>query len=386
MKILATLLALTSFGLATTSEAQEQPLPVRPANIRGRAGSPPVERVLHVTYDVASDRIRSVRDANPNEFGLGSFCFDNSESTDPSIFPYVVANSGEDLLNWGTKNCPGASRLRSFTMAYRSEANDPAFGGPGAVFSVALYSGTTGFGQPGTEVFRHTFSGLPTAGGLTGFVIFTVDFGIDPLPLADGAFGWSYLQLDGDSGPLLVRAPKPLLGTRDAIDIYSPGPATPATYIGTFNYGGCTGGSGEECANTWMQLDEIANNEVADSAVLNGSGANPVLLREIFPARLGRVWAVRVDATVPDPYANPYTILFGSRAAAATPISTRYGEFLLDPAQQAFRPNLAEAGYTFSIPADTALVGLRFFVQAAVLPPANPSVILTNALRVRIGY
>lgn len=361
--------------------------------VRGGTGATPVRRVLHVTYDLQQERVRSARPASVGELALGSQpCFDNTQINLPVDPQYVVANSGEDVLNWGTKLCPGASRLRSFTIAYRSEAVDVTQGGPGAAFSLALYTGTTGFGQPGTEVFRRTFTGMPANGAPAGptvqygfilpepMVIFTVDFGTDPLPLSDGAFGWSFLQLDGDTGPVLVRAPRRILGTFDAMDIYSPGPATAATYVGTFNY------SGSPPANMWIQLVEIANNEVAQSTVLNGTGVNPLLLNEILPARLGQVWAARINATVPTIYSEPYTILLTS-TAASSPTASPFGEVLVDTAQLLRRPQLGEAGYTFSIPPDTSLVGFRFFVQGIVLPPiAAPAIQLTNALSVRVGY
>jgi hypothetical protein len=361
--------------------------------VRGGTGTSRVKRIVHVIYDVQQDRLSTVRTASPGELALGGQpCFDNSQIIVPDDPQYVVANSGEDILNWATKRCPGADRLRKFTIAYRSEALDVTQGGPGAAFSIALYTGSAGFGQPGTEVFRRTFTGMPGYDAPESptvlypypdaepLVLVTVDFGTEPMPLSDGAFGWSFLQLDGDTGPVLVRAPRQLLGTLDAMDIYSPGPATPATYVGTFNYGG------SPSANMWIQLDEIATDEVANSTTFNGTGVNPALLSEILPARIGHVWAARINATVPQIYASPYTILLTS-AAASAPIASRFGEVLVDPAQFLGRPQFGEAGYSFALPPDTSLVGFRFFVQGIVLPPiASPAIRLTNALSVRVGY
>jgi len=406
MKRSATVLASPFLlALAGSLAAQQAVPPERLPEVRGGTGSEPVERVVHVVFDAHAGKVKSLRVGSPSEIALGNPpCYDNSIIHLPVDPQYIVANPGEELLNWGTKNCPGASRLRSFTIAYRSEAVDTSLGGPGAVFGLALFSGTAGFGNPGTEVYRATFTGQPSNGALpsgtvvyeyqgnpflTGpapLVLFTVDFGIDPLPLGDGPFGWSFLQLDGDTGPVSVDAPRPILGTRDAMDIYSPGPAVPGSYVGTFNYGGCSSAATPPCANMFVQLDEIANNETANVAVLNGSGTNPVLLEQIFPARLGRLWAVRVNVIAP-PYPNPdFTILFLSNAAAAGPIATPYGEFLIDPAQFVRQPLLGEGSYTFPIPADTGLIGRLVFAQAIVLAPATPSGRLTNALRIRVGY
>jgi len=375
-----------SAALALTPSAQEQALPFLKPEFRG--GDRPVNLIIHANYDAQLGQLTSVRRSPIGELGITNPpCFDNSEIKDPTTPGYIVANAGEDMLAWGTKNCPGASLLRNFTIAYRSEATDVAHGGPGAVFSIALYTGANGFGHTGTEIYRHTFTGMPTQGiGPAGepMVLLTVDFGTEPLRLNDGAFGWSFLQLDGDTGPVAAVAPKPLLGTADALDIYAPGPARPSNYLGTYNYGGCNNYP-FRCANMWIQLDEIANNEVASTSVVNGSGTNPVLLNEVLPARIGHVWAARVNASVPVISPFPFTILFVS-AAQFGPVSSPYGEVLVDPAQKLLAPIAAEGGYTFSIPADTALIGFRFFTQAAVLPPALPAITLTNALNVRIGY
>lgn len=402
---LAALSLLAASVVVAPRSAQDSNPPYAP-EVRGGTGLNRIERVLHVRYDVQAGKVRSVRSARPDDLALsGTLCFDNSLIELPIDPQYVVANPGEELLAFGQKNCPGASRLRSFTIAYRSEANDTSIGGPGAVFGLALFSGSSGFGNVGTEVFRRTFTGLPSNGapasptvqydhlgtpfqtGPAPLVFFTIDFGTEPLALADGPTGWSFLQLDGDTGPALVRAPRPILGTHDALDLFSPGPALPANYVGTFNYGGCAGiNPWPPCANLFIQLDEIANSEVANTTVLNGGGTNPNILEEILPARIGHLWAARVDVVAP-PWPNPdFTILYYSAAAASAPIATSFGQVLIDPAQQLRSPHLAEGSYTFSIPPDTALIGTRVFLQAAVLPPAVPSAFLTNALNVRVGF
>ena len=395
--------------LALPTLAQDSAPPFARPEVRGGTGHTPVEQVLLVTYDVPSARVRSLRATTPDQLALGvAPCYDNSLIEVPEDPQYVVANPGEELLAWGRKFCRGSNRLRSFTIAYRSEALDTSLGGPGAVFGLALHSGTTGFGTSGTEVFRRTFTGLPSYGAaasatvqydhngvpfLTGaapLVFLTIDFGIDPLPLPDGQVGWSFLQLDGDSGPAMVQAPRAVLGTVDALDIYSPGPPAAATYVGTFNYGGCSAPPSQPpCANLFVQFSEIRNAEVARTLVLNGSGTNPTILEELLPARIGQVWAARVNVAAPcsgQPCTNPdFTVLFHSRAAQS-PVTTRAGEILVDLNQLFLPPALAEGSYTFLLPADPALVGRRVFLQAAVLPPAATRITLTNALDVRIGY
>jgi hypothetical protein len=382
---------------AAGARAQESPPAVSAPEIRGGTGTGAVESVLHVTYDVRQDRTTTVRAASAGALGFGTaICFDNSDVLVPDDPQYPVALIGQDLLNWGFKFCPGASLLRRFTFAYRSEALDTSAGGPGAAFSFALHRGATGFGDPGTEIFRRTFTGLPSRGAPASddvvyfpfgqsapMVFFTIDFGVEPLPLDDGPFGWSFLQLDGDTGPVLVRAPRALLGTFDAMDIYGPGPAVAANYLGTFNYGGCDGTS--LCANMFVQLDEIRNDEVASSTVVNGSGVNPVSLSEVLPARLGGTWAASVSATPPSGANPPATLLFVS-ASALPAVATPWGEVLVHPGLRLAPPIPGEGGYALAIPADVTLAGISFHAQAALVPPTVPTLTLTNALRVRMGF
>ena len=153
---------------------------------------------------------------------------------------------------------------------------------------------------------------------------------------------------------------------------------------------GPTGASGCHCANTFIQLDEIATSELASTTVLNGSGANPRILEELFPPRIGQLWAVRVNIPNPCPVrcsGNPnFTILFLSAGILAAPVPSRFGEVLIDPAQRIFAPLLGEGAYFRSLPADVALVGTLLYAQAATLPPASSALKLTNPLRLRVGY
>jgi len=375
--------------LAVPFDAQQVVQPSGGMVLRKLPPSQGPRPVVHVVYDVAHDRIASIETLSPGQANLiAPPCFDNS-----AIYlddTYVVTDPGQELVNWGFKNCPGASRLRSITLLYLSEAQDVAAGGPGGVLQFSLWSGTRGFNRLGTEIFRRTITGLPSGHLVSPTTFLTLDFGANPLPLPDGNIGWGFLQLDGDTGPVLVTAPNVLIGTVDAMDIYSPGPAQAATYLGTFNYGGS--GTICHCANTFIQLDEIANNEVASTTVLNGSGVNPQILEELFPPRIGQLWAVRVDVPNPCPggtlcSGNPdFTILFLSAGNLAAPLASPYGEVLIDPSQRLSAPLLGEGAYFRLLPSDISLVGVVLYAQAATLPPASPTVALTNALRLRVGY
>jgi len=388
MVLSACLLALGFVAFPQQDQQAQVALPGAPgfrqAKVQGGDGP---RGMIHTTYDVTSGTMTTVEYGPDTRTSATTPCFDNS---DYFLWDtYVVTDPGQELVNWGRKNCGGASLLRKVTIGYLSEARRVEDGGPGGTLQVVLYSGTRGFNSLGTEIFRRTFNGLPARTDRPDppDQFLTIDFGAYPLPLADGNFGWGFLQLDGDTGPMLINAPNAQWGTADAMDIYSPGPARSATYVGTFNYAGLG------CASTWMQLDEIPVIETARTTVLNGSGVNPELLEELFPPRIGQLWAVRVNVPNPCPggfgcAGNPdFTILMTSAAALATPVPTPFGELLIDRTLAVTPPLFGEGTYFYAIPADTALVGTVLYAQAVVLPPdALPRTTLTNALRLRLGY
>ncbi len=347
----------------------------------------PGDEVLHAYYDVQEDRIREVRSESWGQIGLGNApCFDNSElAGDPGNATsfFVTPHPGEELVSWGFKFCRESGLVRRVTIGFGSNAEDLSGGGPGGAISFALYQGTQGFGVLGTEVFRRTISGLPFNGGHVPLFL-TIDFGTQPLRLSDGNIGWGFLQLDGATGPFLVRAPRRILGTANAMDLYSIGPASSSEYRGTFNYGSqaCSDPWFSLCASQWLQLEEVPAREVAVSLVRNGSGVNPVLLHETLPARLGQLWAANLVALDPLGFRHP-TVLFLSNADFG-PQSSPFGELLIDLAQQLGRPRIGRGGYTAPIPADLALAGRRIHLQGFVQDPAGEY--LTNALRVTVGY
>lgn len=329
---------------------------------------------VEVVYDVRSDRITSVTQIPPDVHAVDNeVCFDNSEA----VGPWVVSDPGVELVDWGIKNCRKVNRVSRIRIPLVTTALEVAAGGPGGTFSLALYSGTRGFGRLGTEVFRHTFTGLPgrPANGDYGFPTLLIDFGAEPLDLTDGMLGWGVLQLDGLTGPLLVRAPNSAAQTADALDTYSPGPARAATYVGTFNYGTvCT------CASLSIQIEEIESTEVAHTTVLDGSGVNPSILAELLPPRIGQTFAAFVNTGT-----TSRTLLFASSAPLA-PTPSAFGEILIDPTRPLTRPIPGLGSYAVPIPSDLALIGTAVYLQAAIVPPSVARMTLTNGLRLRLGY
>lgn len=386
----APLSLLLALSPTTVAQAQlSQAVQPDPGYLRTLQVAPGDLLLRHVVYDVQQDRITSVTNLPAGAQAIGSSpCYDNSDVYFDGVHPatYIVSDPGTELLAWGIKRCTGASRLRNVTLFYASEARDVSAGGPGGTLQFALYGGTSGFGSTGTELFRRTITGLPSGGGSGNFL--TLDFGTDPLPLPNGRIGWGFLQLDGDTGPVRVLAPRGLLGTIDGLDFFSPGPASAETYVGTFNYAS----SGCSCANMFLQLEEIADDEVAETTVVNGSGANPVLLEEVFPPRVGHFWVERVAVLHPGGQSGggggtpPFTVLATTAGLLPAPVATPFGELLVDRGLTLIPPQFEEGTYYRLLPSDLSLVGYEFYTQAAVLPPSSTSIYLTNALRHRIGY
>lgn len=368
--------------LASAAEAQRLELAGQPTpRVLGGTGTLAPPR-LHVVHDVWSGRttVRSLATPQGAELALGTPCFDNSDQLVPDDPQYVVANIGEELLDWGVKDCNGAGLIESFTIRYRSGAVDPSLGGPGAALSVALFRDSRGFGVPGFELFRRTLTGLPARISSVPSVLLTFDFGDHPLRLQDGRIGWSVMQLDGQTGPELVRAPRPELGTIDALDLYA-GPAAAGNYVGTFNYGGCAAPGFGPCASLWLQIEEIDESELASSTSVNGSGANPNVLSELQPARLGQVWAMHFDLTgFPGTTSTNLFVSLGG----TLPIPTPVGELLIAPGQILRPPLSANGTHLVAIPFDLSLAGIVLHTQGALRSPG--SLLLTNGLVVTLGF
>jgi len=390
-----TISLLSAFLLfATLTSAQGHPrlrvLPEPPPGGAQLAARAP--EVIRVTYDVQKGALRDRRSVPAGTLSFGSACFDNSDLVcDMTAFdPYTIGDlPGDELLDWGVKDCDGTGMIQSATFAYRTTALDPADGGPGATLSVALYRGTRGFNRPGVEIFRATLTGLPGQDAPAGnpheapFVFLTFDFGAQPLSLPDGPIGWGYMLLDNleaqfATGALLVQAPNPALGTIDALDVYQPGPPSNATYSGTFNFGTlCNHPPCCPDASTWLQLVETT----PGATLVNGSGVNPAVFTELLPARLGQAWVTSFDLSA-WPNATHTLILLSSRARA--PFLTPRGELLVDLTGAVSAPHVsASALHVVPIPLDMNLAGFVLHTQGVV---RSPGVVLTNGLDITIGF
>jgi hypothetical protein len=349
--------------------------------------------VIRVTYDMATGTLRDRHVVPAGAMALGlAPCFDNSDLVcDMGAFePFTIGDHlGDELLDWGVKDCEGSGLVRSLTIAYRTTALDVADGGPGATLSFGLYRGTRGFGHVGTEIFRRTFTGLPAQAAPANnsheapFVFLTIDFGSQPLPLPDGPIGWGYMLLDNEdrnfvTGALLVNAPSDALGIIDALDVYAPGPAPTGNYTGTFNFASTICQHPPCCpkASTWLQIVEAPSG----AAIVNGNGTNPEVFHELLRARLGQTWVTHFDLSGhPGTTATRIYATLGGLA----PFQTPFGELLLAPPR--LGPPFVGLGlHMVPVPLDPALDGLVIHTQGLLI--AGSSFTLTNGLDITLGY
>jgi hypothetical protein len=379
--------------LASSAVAQERhPLRVLPGPVvPGARLSDVPPPVIRATYDVATGTIRdrSVVPAGGIALGVAP-CFDNSDLVcDMGPFePYTIGNQlGDEMLDWGVKDCNGSGLVRSVTIAYRTTALDTADGGPGATLSFGLYRGTRGFNVVGTEVFRRTFTGLPAQAAPANnsheapFVFLTIDFGSQPLPLPDGPIGWGYMLLDNEdtdfaTGALLVNAPNAATGVVDALDVFTPGPASAGNYLGTFNFASvCNHPPCCPKASTWLQIVEAPSG----AEIVNGNGTNPAVFHELLRARLGQSWVTHFDLSGhPGTSATMIFATLGSTVPRATP----FGELFLAPPRLG-PPFVALGLHMVPIPLDPGLDGLVIHTQGVL---SGTTLTLTNGLDITLGY
>jgi len=369
---LATGLAL---GLATSAFAQQQtvvPPPIITPN------SPPTE-VREIVFDWSAQRIVSdvVRPVTTPAIRSTASCFDNSSSYGSwSLFNNVA----DEIVDWGVKNCDQTDVIVNFTFSYKTYADDPSLGGPGAAMTWTLYEGTDGFGNLGTEVASFSFSGLPgtmnpgSPSWPTYYI--TVEFGKNPLVVPDGNIGWGYMNDDGQSGPVLALAPNATLGTRDALDVYTPGPATNGNYTGTFHW------SGVFQASFLFLITEAPADLLAQTTIVNGSGVNPLLFSTITQPVLGSNWLSQVDISG---YPNSPASVVAASPVPITPVLTWWGEALIDPTAPGYGLDYGYSLHSIQLPLWPDLAGLTYHTQAGIFLGGG-SIVLTNGVDLTFGW
>ena len=298
-----------------------------------------------------------------------------------------MAGFNDELVDWGVKSSGATGIVNGFTFGYATDTMDVSVGGPGASFDIAFYSGTTGFGNLGTEVARFALTGLPgttTGAPIVAFVTVDLTTGGD-FVLPDGPIGYGYCLGDPGSvsslaGPMLVDTTACSPGTVSNLDVYAC-PANPGNYSLTSNLGGTNG-------STYMVLTEEDGSEVATTALYNGSGLNPLLASDGgTPPVIGSTWPVTIDNSA------GYTTSIGLYTAGSLPpgVVLAGGEVLvdiLDPNGFALVSNVIGTGindHSEFIAPSASLVGAEFTFQGLLFGGIVPYQ-LTNALEIQIGF
>ena len=200
-----------------------------------------------------------------------------------------------------------------------------------------------------------------TATPLIGSAPLTVSFTDATTPAAT-SWSWNF----GDTGASTLQNPT---------HTYT----APGTYTVTLVAEGAAGVATEE------KSDFIVVQTPATSTYYNGTGVNPPCFAATPPV-IGSTWTGTVDSSIlPSPVV---TIIFG-RFAKAGPISTIYGQLLVNPSAFLFDSVRVASGgvdtHTFVLPNDPSLVGRPAEAQAMVY--ANSSMArFCNAATMVAGY
>jgi hypothetical protein len=331
----------------------------------------------HFVYDAATGVVRQVSEA-PRGFPLPSgaatsaVCFDNVDDT---LWASSHPVTHQELVDWGVKQCGLRGRVTSFTFAYKTAR-------PSVDLSIALYVGTTGFGNLGTQVRRFSFQGLPAGedffgSGLTLNTL-TVDVSSNPICLPDGPIGWGFTNDDLESGIILSEAPNAVLGTLDALDVYDAPPAKTGVYTGTYNFAS----QGIEMASLSMDFEEEDGAGLSGVRLLRGSGVNPLALVPLGLPTFRTHWFADVDLTRA-PGATMSTLVLAELPALA-PLPTVAGEILIDLFNPPVLVSVGTTSHRIVIPQFTAALLDRTFYAQSLLSGGG-ALELTNGLALTIG-
>ena len=299
---------------------------------------------------------------------------------------FALPLPGEEWVDWGTKAAGLTGVACAIEIGYATLALDSSIGGPGADFEVAIYAGTVGAcgaSDVATEAQRFEFTGLPgSLDGSPAAYMLEIELAKQTFALSDGAIGWSYVGVDGLTGPLLITVGADATGTADGFDKYTPAPAQGGACLGTFDFG--TAGVG----SFYLRIDEDDGSEPGSQTPRAGTGFNVgVLTAAAAPPKIGQAWTPSLTAPA---VATPiFDFLAISGSASAPTIVPGFGELLIhiggfDPLAVVAGPTGAGMPFSVPMPFYCSLVGASMTSQAGQLD-ASGEVGLTDALDFVIG-
>ena len=292
----------------------------------------------------------------------------------------------EEWVDWGVKAGGLTGVACTLEFGYATTALDPSIGGPGADLEIAVYAGTVGgctVGDVAAEVQRLSFTGLPGSldGSAAGFTV-AYELGGDTFTLADGPIGWSYVGVDGVSGPLLITVGADATGTVDGFDLYVPAPASTGICLGTFTFS--TPGVG----SFYLRLEEDDGSEPGSQTPRPGTGFNiGVLSPSATLPKIGQAWAPSLTTPA---VATPVLDFLAISSVSMPPfILPGFGELMIGvvaPNPLAVISGPLGSGTPFSVPfpLNCSFVGVSLTSQAGQVDVSG-TVGLTDALDFTFG-
>ncbi len=346
----------------------------------------PVDEIRYIHYDYATKKVTHLDGPLASAGEAPGTSFANTALTLIGI-PTPI---GDEIVDWGVKAGGLTSVVSGGELGYVTTALDPSVFGPGADVEVALFSGTLGSctpGDPGVELVRLTFTGLPGSltGAPIGYIMF-VDVGSTAFVLPDGPIGWSYVGLDGVTGPLTIVVGAQPTGTVDLLDVYTPAPATT---------GVCSGPSmvtGPGTNSLYVRLEEEDGTEPPEETIDNGSDVNPMLFGPgSTPPAIGSVWDPTFAPGLPG--TTMLEIIGLSLAPLPPGVILPFGELLIDIAPPNFFLTVVKppgGPFAIPIPLNTNLIDVEIFTQAVRVftnpgPPGPPLISAGNRTDITIG-
>lgn len=374
------LLALSPLVFASNATAQE-------LSIGTRLATDEAAIHFHLDYDSGSyTRMGLTTPGSSGVLALTQTCFDNTIDVDVnaiggvSFLDALLYPAEAEIVDWGVKFCGGSWYVDQVTFGYASLA-PTAVGGN---MTVRVYQGTLGWGNPGTLLKELTFANLPSdpGTGMGGLIprILTIDLGSEAFYLPDGPIGWSTQNHDGLTAPLLVDATLQN-GVQNLFDIYSPGPASAATYDDTYFLP--AGGFSQDPFENSFYFKINQNSVVPTATLIPGAGSNTQNFNSTTLPWVDWTWTAEVDTTsfqgttVNIAFVSPGRLssVFFMGSELITNISL---------AATVFSIELPGVAHSFPIPNEPALLGRAFFAQGGFVS-AISGTHLTNGYELVVG-
>ena len=314
-----------------------------------------------------------------------SLCFANDVL--PSGQPTYPMIPGQELIDWGSKSCGSSTVVTRFQVRLETDALDQALGGPGTVFGLKLYAGTSGGapGQLGTLIAEYdVISSFGTTDPATPVTVLFERSFPTPLLVPDGPIGWGYVDQGQQHGISLVRTAggdcsgslgDPTTGTFDCLADYDYPADAGGAYYGTFEWlPGIT--------STFFRLYE--EDVFPAFAIPFNIAPNPSSY-VAEPPRIGRIWKGTVDLTTTG---HTNALVFAFESAAQIPLSGGQQLLIADSGSGellGFAPRPGPlAVFTIPVPMDVSMLGRYVGSQAIHFGGVFPFA-LSNAMDLYLG-